>query len=413
MSLQSRLITLRPPKAPASGVSRLVGIDLARFVAILGMMCVHVWVPDLGTRLGIRAWSEGNASTLFAVLGGISVVLATKRYIDAGDVAAARWARVGRGAVVIAIGLTIAFAGSPAIIVLVPFGVALWCAIPFMRAPSWVLATTATVLGLGSGVMNAAVRAPMANPQEFGSISWADLAHPLAVLRGVFSTGMYPVSTWLVYVLVGMLVGRAMAASERQWRIIALLAVSGAGMTAASVALAEVIYTTVGRSALLAAYPGLAAAVPEGTPVDALLRMPGFGAPSPNWPSLLLDSPHTGTALDITRGIGVAFLVIAACMALNAAASPRVQSLIEPVRAAGAAPLTIYTVHILALAVGTALAGSGDASTAPWYAAGPGALALHVGLALLIGTALALLHRRGPLEALTSAAARRTARIGL
>ena len=79
------------------------------------------------------------------------------------------------------------------------------------------------------------------------------------------------------------------------------------------------------------------------------------------------------------------------------------------VRAAGAAPLTIYTTHIVVSGIiqGTFFrsaeqAGGLPETGIPWWVMGPGALALQLAGVLAIGAVLSITKRRGPLETLLS-----------
>jgi uncharacterized membrane protein len=83
----------------AAGATRISGIDVARALAIVGMVMVHVGPQDAG-KPGIAAQayrlSHGRASILFVVLAGIGVsLLAGDRsppddYVPAGRAPAAR-----------------------------------------------------------------------------------------------------------------------------------------------------------------------------------------------------------------------------------------------------------------------------------------------------------------------------------
>lgn len=138
----------------------MIGIDFARFLAIVGMFCAHL-LPPLGMPGHIPWLStivDGNASTLFAVVGGISVVLATRSYLERGHVAAARWAMAVRGVLVILIGATLALAPGSIVVVLVYFGVAMLCSIPFLKtSPKWLL-IVAGVLAVIGPITNANLR---------------------------------------------------------------------------------------------------------------------------------------------------------------------------------------------------------------------------------------------------------------
>jgi hypothetical protein len=94
----------------------------------------------------------------------------------------------------------------------------------------------------------------------------------------------------------------------------------------------------------------------------------------------------------------MALLVIAllglAVSALPERALPR----IEPMRAAGGAPLTVYVVHVVLLSQLMVLL----LPHAPALVVGWGGWALQVAVALAIGAALAATRSRGPLERLVA-----------
>lgn len=66
---------LDPMSSPASRqrADRLIGLDLARFLALIGMMATHVWAFDIATggHTPITEVLSGKAAALFAVLAGI------------------------------------------------------------------------------------------------------------------------------------------------------------------------------------------------------------------------------------------------------------------------------------------------------------------------------------------------------
>lgn len=411
------------PAAPAAlphksaTMARLVGIDFARFLAIIGMMCAHL-LPQPGMP-GHVQWvsslTDGNASTLFAVIGGISVVLATRRYLDAGLYAAAAWAMAARGVMVIVIGASLATLPMSVVIVLVYFGVAMLCTIPFLRMPARWLLAVAAVLALVGPFANATLRGSLEVVGEAGGLGWPEWSDPLVALRGVFITGTYPVVTWLAYLLIGMAFARLLLAArtdERAQRSFILrTGAIGAAMAALSLGFARLVYELGGRAAILQGAPDLDAAM-----VDEIFGMPGFGAPSTNdWWWMLGAAPHTGTTLDIVRGVGIALFVIALMLAFARWAPRALLVVLRPVSAAGAAPLTIYTVHVLGVALTSSLImllGPDSFTELPWWYLSAGILAVHVAVVLIIGCVLAALKRRGPLEALIGYVAKQAARLG-
>lgn len=394
--------------------ARLVGVDLARFVAVVGMMAAHLMPPSgyPGHVPWVSRAVDGNASTLFAVLGGVSVVLAARAALARGDVAAARWATVTRGVIVALLGATLALGPANVVVVLVYFGVTLVCAVPFLRVrPAWLLGW-AGVLAVVGPVVNATVRDTLGVDGEGGGLDWAELAEPLVALRAVLLTGTYPVVTWLVYLLVGMALAKAVLAARQAGTdraLLARLAAGGALLVAVSLSLSATLYAVAGRAAAAAEIPGLTA-----EQLDLLVAGSGSGAPhGVGWWAFALQSPHTGAPLDVLRGVGVALVVVATLLWLAEVLPAGVLRVLEPLRAAGAAPLTVYTLHVAGVGVaGLAvdrLVSAGGFTEVPWWYLGPWVLAVHVLGAVAVGAVLAATGRKGPLETAVSAAARQTA----
>lgn len=197
-----------------------------------------------------------------------------------------------------------------------------------------------------------------------------------------------------------LLIGARRNAAEP--RLLAWMAGVGALLAVLAVSVSALVDGLFGRAAVVATMPVEAAEA-----FDGLVGSPGFGAPlSPEWWALALQTPHTGTTLDILRGVGIALFVIASMLFLAGVLPKAALRVLEPIRAAGAAPLTVYTLHVLAAAAATvALASVGQIDAPadiPWWYLGPGILGVHILGALVVGAILAALQRRGPLEALVS-----------
>ncbi|MCB8043950.1 DUF1624 domain-containing protein [Microbacterium oxydans] len=250
-----------PPESDAARrrgeLGRMVGIDFARFLAIIGMFCAHLLPPAglPGHVEGVSTIVDGNASTLFAVVGGISVVLATRSYLERGHVAAARWAMAVRGVLVILIGATLALAPGSIVVVLVYFGVAMLCSIPFLRvSPRWLL-VSAAILAIAGPILNAFLRQALGVIGEGGGVSWPQWGEPAVALRAIFVTGTYPVVTWIVYVLVGMAVATLLIAARRngtEKRFLAWTAGIGAFLAVFAVSTSALVYEFFGRAVLVA-----------------------------------------------------------------------------------------------------------------------------------------------------------------
>lgn len=404
---------------------RYVGVDLARFVAVVGMIAAHLvassasdpsiseferWIAETTDTL-----TNGIAAPLFAVLGGVSAVFATRRALAARRVGAAVGVIALRGMLLIAIGLGLGFAVSPIIVVLAYYGAAMVIAAVFVGAPSWVLAVVAVVLTATGGTVNATVRESLGVVMEGGTPSFATFAEqPLETTRALVLTGVYPAITWVVYLLVGMLVARALLAATERGRLAStasLMATAGAAMAVAATLVSNYVLSR------LATFGATIPADLSSEIYEELLREQHFGAPSsPELWAQLIASPHSGAAIDVVRTAGISIAVIGVLVAVfdglgarlrgTQTQGARPRGIVEVLRSAGAAPLTVYTLHVLATAFAfdAAINGSsffGDAGM-PWWFIGLGAFAIHLAGVIVIGIVLSALQRRGPLEALMS-----------
>ena len=105
--------------------------------------------------------------------------------------------------------------------------------------------------------------------------------------------------------------------------------------------------------------------------------------------ALAIAAPHSGTPLDLLHTAGTAAAVLGGSLLLVAALRDRWRWVVLPVAAAGSMTLTLYSVHVFALA-----AVQPHASTGFWW--------LNVALALLAATAWQAGGHRGPLEGAAS-----------
>ncbi|MFC7431466.1 MULTISPECIES: heparan-alpha-glucosaminide N-acetyltransferase domain-containing protein [unclassified Agrococcus] len=398
------------PRTASAG--RVVAIDLARWLAIVGMMSAHLLSSVAGSWTGatdaearaadvVLAGANGNASSLFAVLAGVSLVLASRSLLADGRRTAALRAVLGRAIVVGAVGVVLAACMPPVYVVLNYLAFAMVVAAPLLLAPSWVVGAVAVALWLGGSQLALAVRQwrfgdgvlPMGDALE-GS--------PLAAPVDLLATGEYPAVTWVAMLAVGILVARAVlaASSPRSARL------RGLGMLAAGT-LVAVAAILVSERVMAAEADAWAASRDLTDMLPWLLRYGTGTPPDASWWWQATSIPHTGTIGDVARGVGVGVAVVGALVALLPPGAPLLRAL-APVRAAGAAPFTIYALHVCALlaaSVAWAFTGVG-AATEPWFVSGFGILAVHVAGSLLVGAVLARMHAKGPLERIASAVAR-------
>lgn len=392
--------------------SRFFGVDLARFVALIGMMATHLlaaneYIPgasefDQGVAAVAVTLTTGISAAVFAVLGGLSMVFASRRLVQQGRIGAAIWAGIIRGALLIIIGMLLGLLLSPVVVILAYYGVAMILVSPLIAAPSWVLGTVAAVVGVVSGPVNTIVRGTLEVVNEGGSVTFESWQQPLETIRALFLTGTYPAITWAVFLLAGMLLGRALVRADQRG---SLRAVAGRmALAAVGVATLATVISEWAKTAL--------AVAPEGVDPELFrsgLGMAGFGAPISTEPWMqLIATPHSGTVAEFVQTIAIAAALIGTLVWIFDRGRPLgvISSLF---RTLGAAPLTMYVTHIVltALTLGTASVALMEVTDPaqlvyPWWAASLSAFAMQLAVILLIGTIIKATGRKGPLEALLS-----------
>lgn len=380
---------------------RLFALDTARFIAVIGMVAAHVsLIPVPGLSLLI----DGPPSTLFAVLGGASAVLATQgRAVRSGRLAA-NVALITRGLVLVVLGFALQFVSGPITVVLVPFGVTLILLAPLLRVPTRALLVAIVGLAVAGPVVNHAIRTAL-DLDTLGALSFDS---PWAFLHSVTFTGTYPVVTWLTYALIGVVVLRAALAARASgtgavlgqrlllWGLVSSLA-------ATLISIVTVQFLTV---------PRLAELDIDGFSTQLLALTPSFGGPvGGGLEAVFTAAPHSGSTGDIVRTGGIALAVIGALLRREAVAGASQSMPARIIRAGGAAPLTLYVVHVLSLGALYALLMSGVSADAgaSWLVQGVGAFALQLTLLVGVSTLLAVSERRGPLETALSGVSLRAA----
>jgi hypothetical protein len=369
---------------------RIIALDLARFLAIIGMMALHVLVGPQAEV--IEVITTGFPSTLFAVLGGVSIVISTRRYRAVGRPRAATFSVLARGAAIAVLGVFLIAAPRFVIVVLLYYGIALMITALFLHARSAVLICSIVVLALGVPQLSAWVAHPdqTAGP-AVGAFSY------------IFLVGPYPVATWMTYMLIGMLVGRVLTTKTRS-RGSSVLVAAGASMflvgTIADLLSRPAVIASLRASGMSQNEAELAAtSARNGSPIDT------------GWVAVLNGVPHSGTTADVLRTAGAALLVIAIMLLVTTSITAVIPALLRPPVAAGAAPLTIYTLHVLVTSVTTIESRYTTFSDPAWWQLGLVALGLHVAGAVAVGAVLVALHRKGPLERLVSTVANAGARL--
>lgn len=382
-------------------MQRVVAIDLARFIAIVGMMAAH-----LLTSVAYLPWMEnvtsGFPSTLFAVLGGFGVVFASRKYLSQGRVAASLVAGSTRGLVVVAIGVVMeVFPDHPIAVILVYYGFAIMVASALVLIPTGPLLGLVALASVGGPLLLVAARGWTENLTSAGML---DYSSAWTFATSIFLTGTYPVVTWSVYLAIGIVVSRGILAPRPPGRGRLVTMAFGAGGAIAF--LVGEVTTTLRINAISPALAQVNAMSEQ--EISQALRSNMFGAPfNGGWDAILIASPHSGSTADILRTAGAAVLLICV-LALVFSFIPRTPLALQPLIKVGATPLTVYVLHIAlsAYALWIYSLTSGPANW--WEALGSSKIMAasfwwQLGIILGLGIYWTITQRRGPLERFVTA----------
>lgn len=398
--------TRTPPSGAALSAGRLVGVDIARSIAIIGMIVVHTGVPFLSADASdsIYQLARGRSSLLFAFLAGLSLALLSGRTRPVrGRAGAAVAVKVAtRAAILLVLGSYLTTLDSGVAVILNYYGFFFLLTLPILRLGAPALAVTAATLAAAGPQLSFLLRwAFEEGPLPYAWIDAVNEADPIRRASGeglldFLLLGSYPALTFLALLAAGMAVGRLDLTSDRIR--VGLLAL-GSGLAAFGYGVSAVLLHGFGVLGRLSASP---AAVPnpggQGVEVE-LGRMYGT-VPIDDQAWLLIATPHSGTSFEVIGSTGVALMVVAVCLV----AGDRAGRLLYPLAAVGSMALTVYTAHVLILA---------------WINRGDSAVAFLAEIqpeffvvgAILFATAWKLALGRGPLERLLGAAAGLTARL--
>lgn len=370
---------------------RVVGVDVARCLALVGMMATHILpgVVDHQVPVLFQA-AAGRASALFALLAGVSLVLVGGRAPLRGRA----WSGMAAGTAVRAgalglIGLALGELDTGIAVILCSYALFFLATLPFLALRTrWLVGVVVVWVAVAPGLSLAVRRDLPLTSYDVPSFEVLSEA-PGAMVRELLVTGYYPALTWVPYLLAGVVIGRL---DLRSPKVAALLAAVGGVAVAASVVATEVLLQRPGaRAALISSYD---IAGWRGDLNTTLAH--GLYGVTPTGSSwwLAVRAPHSGTTGDLLMTLGSAALVLSLCLLLG----QRVPRFSSVVFGAGALSLTLYTLHVVLR------------SADLWDADGMATFLGQAALVLAIGALFRWGSHRGPLEVLVaepSAAVRR------
>jgi uncharacterized protein len=296
--------------------TRIVGVDIARGLAVLGMFGAHIGVTEAFSLGQPDTWLDlvnGRSSILFAVLAGISIAIISGRQtpVAGRQLVRARVRILLRAVLIFAIGAGLQVLDTPIAVILPVYALLFVITLPFLR---W-RPRTLFVLAAGLAVVMPVLRVALIPRLQPGADE--NIVIDLVVL------GAYPAMVWICFFLVGIGIGRL---DLRALRV------------QVSLLLVGTVLAIVGYGAGVVA--GWVFRPDTNTGVPQPEAYPG------SIDSLWTIEPHSGTPFEIVGSTGFALAVLA----VSLLAARRLPLVLFPVASVGAMALTAYAAHVVVLA---------------------------------------------------------------
>lgn len=354
--------------APLSTIStRVYGFDVARAVAILGMVVVHFSLVMSADHSGsewidsVLAFLDGRAAATFVILAGIGVTLMSQRAITSADPDAIRTVRrvlVRRGLLLLVLGF-INLRIWPGDILRV-YGVSLLLASLLVTATSRSLLLSA--FGFFAGFVVLLLVFDYEQNWDWSTMTYHGLWTGTGLLRNLFYDGFRSVFPWSGFLVFGMWLGRLDLRNRN--------VNSGVLQIAISIAAVSQVASSLCVSHFLSH--------PHGMDAETIEALFGTGS-MPPLPFFLLASGGTAVA----------------CIAVCVRVADAWPIAVRPLAQTGQMALTWYFAHIV-LGLGTILALDLENSQPQWISASWG-VGFFCG-AVLISWLWKKVFQHGPLE---------------
>lgn len=320
---------------------RVIGVDVARGVALIGMMAAHVFndYNGDGSPTETTVLEAGRSAATFALLAGLSMTFIDRAQHSTGRRSITVYIAV-RATLIGTIGLALNYVPS-SIDVILPYCVVFFIlAIPLLRlSPRAQVGLVAAVITVVPVVLLATFRTDLTSPAlTFGGL----LHHPFGVAVEILLTGSYPALGYMAFVCAGIAIGRLNLSSAR---VASRLLGGGLALSLGAWLLSSVLLFHLGGLNHLRD----AAAAATGNPVSTSGIMWNPDQTS-SWWWIAVPAPHAMTPIDLLLRLGAAVAVLGAGLLLTHVRIPT--RILNPVAIAGSMTLTLYTAQVLVLATG-------------------------------------------------------------
>lgn len=331
-----------------------MAIDVARALAILGMLAVHVGPTDNDGIAGVLyATPHGRASILFVLIAGIGTTLLAGSPNRGPK--ATRLTLLWRASLLLPLGLVLQELEHGAAVILQDYAIFFLVAILVIGwSDRLILTLTAISVTVGPALfLWGQITAPHVYDRDVTAIT-----DPIgSIVHGLILSGPYPLITWVAPFLFGIWIGRRdlRSVSLHRW-----LAYGGLGVALGGIGVVAVLHRTIGP-------PSEAGSAYQ----------------------LLAIAPHSQMIVWLVSGTGVAAAVLGFCLLVV----PSAERLFWPLTTAGQLALTVYVGHLVILHLAPDALTSDDVGEASLILVG------FTAVILVLTTAWRAWYDRGPLEA--------------
>lgn len=347
-----------PRLAGASARGRILGVEVARALAIIGMLSVHIR-PASGDSIASFVYTlpHGRASLLFMLVAGIAVsLLAASPRLSTWDV---RMRLIWRAVVLLPLGLWLQELDISVLVILQTYAVLFLLAVVMLELSDRALLALAGLSAVVGPLIILALEVSNVRWHAGDATSLSDSIGFIA--RALLWSGSYPLVTWIAPFLLGMWLGRR---DLRQPSVHIALVVYGAAFALGAGVLSRTLSAFISVSEII-----------------------------PSWGRVIVDAPHSQMPLWLWGSTGAAVMVLG----LSLIAAEAARRLVWPLVALGQLALTAYVAHLLALHFWPATLSTESIPEA--FAL----LAALTALGVVFAVAWRAMFMRGPLEAVLNA----------
>ncbi len=300
----------------SQGTRRLVALDAARGLAVIGMFLQHFTSNNV-----IASIVSGNTMILFILCSGISYSIMTQRMIEKGEeMAAFRAQMLARAIFIDLIGYLLIMLNGPFSVILPAYATLFVLALVLVRCSRRTLFTISVVLLVAGPPLMIVGGSVLSEAYFLGDIAGG----PLSAL------GVAPVF------VAGMVIGRLNLHSMRNatW-----LTVTGIIMLVISKLFSTSVLPGLSQSfeKWLLDYTNIATTQP-----DPYAIWPHNVAP-PLWQMLLTSGPQSGSTFQLLIGLGTSLLVLG----LTCLIAKKGAAILKPFAAVGQVALTLYAAQFV------------------------------------------------------------------